>query len=144
MPYTVHYDPSCGTLYTALNGVVDFTTVAAWEAELYGAARSLPEGSRFQVIEDLRGYEVGEQEIAVHKEMREVTPRFLAAHGFVVGFFRLYERVPPEPTEPRTCTRVVHLHHDAHKMDRYRELLASPEESFFSDVDAARDWLARR
>lgn len=144
MPYTVHYDPSCGTLYTAVNGVVDFATVAAWEAELYGAVRALPAGSSFQVIEDLRGYEVGDQVLAVHKELREVTPRFYAAHGFVVGFFKLYEETPPEPTEPRTCRRVVHLHHDAHKMDRYREVLGSADESFFADVDAAREWLTSR
>ncbi len=142
MPYTVHYDPSCGTLYTALNGLVDHGEVAAWEAELYGAARSLPEGARFQVIEDLRGYEVAEQAVPVHKEMREVTPRFLAAHGFVVGFFRLYETEPPAPSEPRAVTRVVHLHHDTHKMDRYRELLGNDRENFFSDADAAREWLS--
>ena len=143
MPYTVHYDPSCGTLYTALNGVVSFGDVAAWEAELYGAARSLPAGTRFQVIEDLRGYEVADQDLAVHKEMRTVTPRFLAAHGFVVGFFRLYDEPAPDATEPRQAWRVVHLHHDEHKMARYRELLGSETESFFSDTDAARDWLSR-
>lgn len=143
MAYTVHFDPSCGTLYTAVNGHLDYGEVAAWEAELYGAARSLPEGARFQMIEDLRGYEVAEQSLAVHKEMRAVTPRFLAAHGFVVGFFRLYDEPAPEPTEPRTAWRVVHLHHDAHKMERYRELLGSATESFFADADAARDWLSR-
>lgn len=142
MPYTVHYDPTCGTIYTALNGVVDHGDIAAWEAELYGAARSLPEGARFQVIEDLRGYEVADQSLAVHKVMREVSPRFLAAHGFVVGFFQLYDETPPAAVEPRTCTRVVHLHHDEHKMARYRELLGSAREGFFADVDAARDWLA--
>lgn len=144
MPYTVHYDASCGTLYTAINGVMDFATVAAWEAELYGAIRALPAGSDFQVIEDLRGYEVGDQAMAVHKELREVTPRFYAAHGFVVGFFKLYDETPPEPSEPRKCRRVVHLHHDAFKMERYRELLGTPDESFFSDVDAAREWLTSR
>lgn len=143
MPYTVHYDADCRTLYTALSGTVDFATVAAWEAELYGAVRALPEGSEFQVIEDLRGYEVADQALAVHKEMRQVTPRFLAVHGFVVGFFRLYEETPPPASEPRRCRRVVHLHHDAFKMERYRELLGSADESFFTDADAARDWLSR-
>lgn len=142
MPYTVQYDPSCNTLYTALNGTISFAEAAAWEAELYGAARAMPEGTRFQVIDDLRGYEVAEQELAVHKELREVTPRFLAAHGFVVGFFRLYEEPAPPQSEPRDCWRVVHLHHDEYKMSRYRELLASETESFFSDVDAAREWLS--
>ncbi len=143
MPYTVHYDADCRTLYTALNGVVDFATVASWEAELYGAIRAIPEGSAFQVIDDLRGYEVADQALPVHREMRLVTPRFLAAHGFVVGFFRLYDETAPAASEPRVCTRVVHLHHDAHKMERYRELLGSDDESFFTDVDAARDWLSR-
>jgi hypothetical protein len=143
MPYSVHYDPSCSTLYSATNGVLDFGDVAAWEAELYGAVRTLSEGTKFQFIDDLRGYEVGDQTLAVHKEYREVTPRFLAAHGFVVGFFRLYELEPPAPSEPRHCLRVVHLHHDEHKMTRYRELLGTPNESFFADVDTAREWLSR-
>jgi hypothetical protein len=142
MPYTVHFDPTCGTLYSAVSGVLDCGDVAAWEAELYGAARSMPEGARFQVIDDLRGYEVAEQSTTVHKEMREVTPRFLAAHGFVVGFFKLYETAPPPKSEPRDCTRVVHLHHDENKMARYREVLGSDRENFFADADAARDWLA--
>ncbi len=144
MAYTVHLDPSCNTIYTAVNGLVDHGELAAWEAELYGAARSLPEGSRFQVIEDLRGYEVAEQSLAVHKVMREITPRFYAAHGFVVGFFRLYETEPPAPSDTRTCTKVLHLHHDEHKMARYREVLGSERESFFADTDAAREWMARR
>jgi len=142
MPYTVHYDADGRTLYTALSGTADFATIAAWEAELYGAIRALPEGSAFQVIDDLRGYEVGDQELAVHKEMRLVMPRFLAAHGFVVGFFRLYDEIPPAASEPRRCTRVLHLHHDAFKMERYRELLGGGDENFFADVDAARDWLS--
>jgi len=142
MPYTVHFDASCNTLYSAVSGVLDCGEIAAWEAELYGAVRSLPEGTGFQMIDDLRGYEVASQALSAHKELREVTPRFLAAHGFVVGFFRLYEETAPEKSEPRECTRVVHLHHDEHKMARYREVLSSARENFFSDADAARDWLA--
>lgn len=143
MPYSVHYDADTSTLYTALNGRIGCDEVAAWEAELFGAARSLPEGTRFQMIEDLRGYEVAEQSVVVHKEARVVTPNFLAAHGFVVGFFRLYDETPPEPSEPRRCWRVVHLHHDEQKMARYREILGSRRESFFSDPDEAREWLLR-
>lgn len=141
MPYAVHFDPSCQTLYSAVHGAMSFADVAAWEAELYGAARSLPEGARFQAIDDLRGYEVGEQALALHKELRTVMPRFLAAHGFVVGFFRLYDEPAPAPSEPRTAWRVVHLHHDAQKMSRYRELLGTETENFFTCPEQAREWL---
>lgn len=141
MPYTVHLDDSSSTLYSAVSGTLDCASIAAWEAELYGAVRSLPAGATFQFINDLRGYEVADQELIAHKEMRQVTPRFLAAHGFVVGFFRLYEETPPEPSEPQVCTRVVHLHHDVNKMARYAEVLGSDRENFFSDPDSARDWL---
>lgn len=143
MPYTVHFDASCSTLYSAVSGRLDCGDVAAWEAELYGAARSIPEGAQFQMIDDLRGYEVAEQSTAVHRELRDVSPRFLAAHGFVTGFFRLYEVEAPAKSEPRECIRVVHLHHDDQKMARYREVLGSDREGFFSDPDAARDWLLR-
>lgn len=141
MPYTVHFDPSCNTLYSAVSGKLDCGEIAAWEAELYGAARTLEDGASFQFIDDLRGYEVADQDLTAHKELREVTPRFLAAHGFVVGFFKLYEATPPEASESRRCTRVVHLHHDENKMARYREVLGTDLENFFSDADRARDWL---
>lgn len=96
----------------------------------------------FQFVDDLRGYDVSEQAPSVHQLMRVVTPRFLADHHFAVGFWRLYEQVPPPPTQATMCWRVAHLHHDCAKMDRYTELLATDTERFFCDGSQAAAWMA--
>lgn len=141
MPHSVTLDEASLTLYSRLSGVLDAAQVREWEAALYTTSRQLPVGSRFQFVDDLRGYEVADQDPAVHQVMRSVTPTFLAAHGFVVGFWRLYDQRPPAPTEKVACWRVAHLHHDCAKMERYTELLASETERFFCDDTPAVAWV---
>ncbi len=116
--------------------------VAAWRDALYGAAAAVPPGVTFRTLADIRGYEVAEQERAVHAAMREVLPAFLAAHGFAVGFWGLYGATPPPAGPGARCRAVAHVHHDRDKMDRYNELLATDVERFFDDRAAAAAWLA--
>jgi hypothetical protein len=142
MASTTHYDPATRTLVTAVSGVVTLRDVAAWEDDLRRAADEVPEGAEFRALIDIRGYEVADQDRAVHQAMRQVMPTFLARHGFAVGFWGLYGVAPPEPSRPARCRAVAHVHHDGDKMDRYNELLATATERFFVDRDAASAWLA--
>ena len=141
MPHSVHLDEDNLTLYSRLSGVLTVAEVREWETSLYATSRRLAEGLRFQFVDDLRGYEVADQDHQVHQLVRSVTPTFLAAHGFVVGFWRLYEQLPPDPTEKAVCWRVAHLHHDCAKMERYTELLANDTERFFCDDAPAAAWV---
>jgi hypothetical protein len=141
MPFSVTFDPSVSTLTCALKGVLSEAEVDACSAALHAGTAELSPETEFRFFSDLYEYEVAEQDLAVHKRMREVVPVFLAEHGFALGFWRLYEATPPLPSRMGRCTRVAHAHRDAHKMDRYNELLASPMERFFSDPVEAHAWL---
>lgn len=143
MPFFVRFDPVTTTLLSSVQGVLSATEVEEWGDALDRSVTGLPTAAEFRFLSDLHGYEVADQALAVHKRMREIGPRFLAAHGFAVGFWRLYEETPPEPSRSGICTRVAHVHHDCDKMERYNELLASATERFFCDQDAARTWLRR-
>ena len=93
MPFSVRFENDTATLFSAVTGVLRADDVAAWEATLFAATQNLAPLTRFQVIDDLQGYEVADQNPAVHQLMRVVGPKFLAAHGFAVGFWRLYRDV---------------------------------------------------
>jgi hypothetical protein len=142
MAYSVRFEPASSTLFSNLSGILSGQEVEAWEAALYEHATRLGPGTRFQFVDDLHGYEVADQDPKVHQKMRVVTPRFLADHAFAVGFWRLYEQVPPPATRPSICRRVAHVHHDCAKMERYTELLGSGIEAFFCDAGEAHAWVA--
>ena len=86
MPFHVEYDSASRTVFSSVSGILSPAEVTEWESALYETTRSFGSGSRFQFVDDLLGYEVAYQDLAVHNRMREVTPRFLADHGFAVGF----------------------------------------------------------
>ena len=142
MSATTTHDPATRTLVTSVSGVLTLAEVAEWRDDLARTAGALPPGDEFRALIDIRGYEVADQDRAVHQVMREVVPTFLARHGFAVGFWRLYDATPPEPTGAARCRAVAHVHHDGDKMDRYDELLGTVTERFFRDRDAAEAWLA--
>ncbi len=141
MPFSVIFHDQRNLLESSVRGVLSAPDVAEWEAALVRATAELAPTAEFRVLDDWVDYEVADQDLRVHKLMREVTPRFLASHGFAVGFWRLYDATPPAPSRVGRCTHVAHVHHDADKMSRYNELLASPHERFFTDREAARRWL---
>ena len=141
MAHSVRFDHATNTLYSTVSGVLAAREVQMWDERLYTVSADLAPDGRFQFVDDLRGYEVADQDGAVHQLMRSVTPRFLAAHGFAVGFWRLYEQAPPPPTRQPRCWRVAHIHHDCAKMERYTELLATDTEAFFCDGAQAESWV---
>lgn len=141
MPWTGDYDSSKQTLISRVTGILAQEEVVRWRDGLYAAAAQIPPGGEFRALMDIRGYEVSEQERAVHTAMREVIPIFLAEHGFVVGFWRLYDATPPPAVSTSRCRAVAHVHHDVEKAERYNELLSTATERFFTDRDAAQAWL---
>lgn len=142
MPFFVRFDPDTARLTCSVKGILSPMEVEAWKDALYCSTADMPPAVTFQFVNDLYNYDVADQSLAVHKQMREVVPRFLAAHGFVVGFWRLYEAHPPAPSRSATCTRVAHVHRDCRKMVHFNELLGSSVEQFFCEPDGAEAWLA--
>lgn len=141
MPFFVHFDPDCAVLLSAVRGALSAVELEEWRLALLESTIGLPGAAEFRFLSDFYDYQVDAQDLAVHKRMREIGPRFLAAHGFVTGFWRLYAATPPPRSRTGTCVRVAHVHRDCYKMERYNELLASAVERFFCDRDAARAWL---
>lgn len=139
----VRWNPTTRILATHVSGVVSAGDVAAWKKDLEQATRALPDDGAFGMLVDLRGYEVAEQDLSVHKTMREVMPQLLAEHGFEVGFFKLFETAPSATrrTGSTLCVAVANVHHDEAKMARYNELLATESERFFHRAEDARVWL---
>ena len=131
-------------LTTRVTGVLTKSDVQSWRDLLHMTGRRIASDTDFRMMIDIRGYEVSEQDREVHMRMREVTPLFLAGHGFTVGFFRLYDEKPPSPEASLArCIAVAHVHHDAAKMERYNELLSTPVERFFVDAEEADRWLSK-
>lgn len=134
-----------GILATRVAGVLRKEDVERWSEGLKGEGASIEPGTPFRMLVDIRGYEVAEQDREVHQAQRVVIPNFLAVHGFVVGFFRLFEAEPEVEADPSKgrCVAVAHVHHDCGKMENYNAQLGRDEERFFCDVGEARAWLSR-
>ena len=140
---TVTWLDDAQVLSTRVAGVLSLDDVERWRQDLQRTVRRLPREGVFRMLVDVRGYEVADQNRHVHQVMREVIPLFLAAHGFRVGFFDLYQAEPSvgRDAAEALCVAAAHVHHDQAKMERYNELLGTTSERFFSDLAEAAAWL---
>ncbi len=144
--YTLSTDTTGSIEFVRVSGVLTLDEVERWAAELDAQWSALRHDRPFVAVIDIRGYEVAEQDRAVHQRQRVVIPSLLARHGFEVGFFRLLEErntIPADPDRARPVA-VAHVHHDASKMARYNELLGTENERFFTDPDEAAQWALSR
>jgi hypothetical protein len=125
-----------------LKGRVDLDTVRAWRAGLRDEVDRLPDGSRFKLLLDLRGYEPAG--LDAHKEMRTVVPDLLAAHGLRPAFMGLFPDAP-EPVvravREVVCVAFANVHHDETKMRQYEERIATADQRFFTARSEAEAWL---
>lgn len=132
------------TLTTRLSGPADLKHVETWRDGLYRAAAMIPEGTRFKMLIDLRGYEVDEIDQEVHKIQRMVLPTFLVEHNHRIAYFKLYPEADEPAVEKRSasCIAVAHVHHDCNKMDLYNTRLSEPGERFFCAIEQAEEWIS--
>jgi hypothetical protein len=125
-------------LRTELRGKVTTGEVERWRAALDHAIASMPRGTNFGLLVDLRGYEP--ESIEAHKEMRTVIPRFLVAHGMRPALLDLFPETPRPTISARAavrCCALALVHH-------HPEDLNEPEQRSFTDRVAAERWLAGR
>lgn len=133
-------------LCTRVSGILQQEEVEAWERSLERTSSEIPQDLDFVMLVDIQGYEVSEQDKAIHQKQRVIIPTFLARHGFEVGFFRLFEiqnTITPDPNRAR-CTAVAYVHHDCDKMALYNQNLGRTVERFFCDRSEAEGWLQQR
>jgi hypothetical protein len=138
------WDARQAILRTRFPGPAGIAEVVAWRAGLYAAAASIPRLSSFKLLVDLRGYEVSVMEPSVHKVQREIVPIFLATYHFRTGFIDFFgvKGDTVRYREEAHCRGVAHVHHDAPKMELYRQTLGRDDESFFSSLPEAEAWIA--
>lgn len=136
------WDESAGVLRTTLSGDASVTDVGEWERGLRQVLSTLPPGTRFKLLYDLRGFRPGD--LSAHRAMREVVPGVLAAHGMRPAVADLFDP-PPAVTVSHTpaavCVGFANVHHDQVKMNDYERRVGRPDQRFFSDFEAAAGWL---
>lgn len=140
------WNPVEQILRTRISGVLRPEQVEEWERSLEQASNQIPNTVNFAMLVDIQGYEVSEQDKAVHQQQRVVIPTFLARHGFEVGFFQLFEvqnTITPDP-DRACCIAVAHVHHDCNKMALYNHNLGRSTERFFCRLSEAEEWLGLR
>ena len=142
MPIGSTWDAGRRVLETRLAGEVTHDDVRIWKEGLDREVARLVDGTRFKLLFDLRGFEA--VDVEVHKAMREVVPRLLAAHGLRPAFIDLFDDGPElAVTSARgiACTAFANVHHDDVKMRDYETRIAKHNQRFFSSRGAAEAWL---
>ncbi|MBD1912077.1 MULTISPECIES: hypothetical protein [unclassified Leptolyngbya] len=142
-PIQTVWSPEENILRTHIAGIVNHEQVEEWKQTLERESRKIPNHLSFSMLVDIQGYEVSEQDPAVHQQQRVIIPTFLARHGFEVGFFRLFDiqnTIPPDP-DRACCTVVAYVHHDCNKMALYNQNLGRAVERFFCRLSEAEVWL---
>ncbi len=134
------WEPDGQVVVTRLSGTIDESDVDQWRDALDAVVMDIPDGTEIALLSDLWGYEPAS--IDVHRRVREVIPRRLAAMGFRTSLVDAVAGRLEIATAPRiTCVKVAHVHHDHVKMSTYERAHGSAAERFFGDRPRAFDWL---
>lgn len=128
-------------LITQLGGRVTVPEVEKWHNGFNQALAQLEAGQQFKLLVNLTDYDP--VDIPTHKAMRDIIPLKLAQYEFRTALLNLFENVdlPLSSTDSITCQAVAHVHHDADKMNEYRDRLGRANEQFFTDVELATKWI---
>lgn len=142
IPIGSTWDAGRRVLETRLSGVVQADDVQRWKEGLVREMSRLAEGARFKLLLDLRGFEPAD--LDVHKAMREVVPRLLAAHGMRPAFIDLFDERPElaiNTSRGIQCVAFANVHHDGAKMRDYEQRIAKPNQRFFTSRTEAEAWI---
>ena len=127
---------------TRLNGTISSSDVHSWKTSLHAVMNSIPENSRFKILVDLHGFEAENTE--VHKEYRTVIPLLLAGYGYRIGYLDMFPEASIDLQYQRgiQCIAMANVHHNAEKMQDYETRFSKPHEHYFTDPDAALQWIS--
>jgi hypothetical protein len=130
-------------LVTVIQGDLDKEDIERWEASLDAAMEQIESGSLFKFMVNMHGFKA--VDIDAHKRFRAIIPLTLAQYNWKVGYVDLFEKEASEMVFTATrnicCAGAAHAHHDATKMELYQARFSRPNEQFFTDPDAALQWI---
>lgn len=139
---STHWDPVTATVRTNLTGSVSVEDVQQWRVQLHATMETLPEGTTFRLLLNLRDFEP--VDIEAHKAMRTVIPLLLAAHGMRPAYIDLFDERPElsvTSTRSVRCVAFANVHHDPMKMHDYQQRIGRADQIFVTDVAFAERWL---
>jgi len=126
---------------TKLSGKVNSNHVQQWKESLDAVFKNIPEHTSFKMLVDLHGFEAESTE--VHKEYRSIIPLLLADYGYRIGYLDMFPEATVELRNIRgiQCVAMANVHHNADKMQDYETRFSKPHEHYFTDPDAAMNWI---
>lgn len=137
------WKPADRLVITHISGDMDKEDVARWEQSLEQALTQIEDGSTFRIFVNLHGFTA--VNLDAHKRFRTIVPLTLARFGWKVGYLAMFaeEAAGLELSHERgiRCTAAAHCHQDETKITKYESLYSSPRERFFTDPEAAWEWI---
>ena len=126
---------------TELSGDLDKDDIIEWNESLNTTLQRLPPSTKFKILVNLYGFRA--RDFEVHKQFRGVIPRTLAAHGWYVGYLRMFPEANVTLSSANNiyCVAAAHVHQDETKIRNYADNYSMRNERFFSDAEAARSWI---
>ncbi|MBD2703452.1 hypothetical protein IC229_22600 [Spirosoma sp. BT702] len=139
--YESTYLPHQKLIVTHLSGDLDDTDIKNWQLALTQVFEQLPDNAQFKILVNLHGFKA--TDFNVHKQFRVIIPRLLANYGWYIGYLRLFPETELTIRSDRNihCVAAAHVHHDETKITKYATYYRMHNEGFFTDPQAARNWL---
>lgn len=143
--FGTNWFPDTATIDTRISGDVNTQQVVLWEESLHHALAEVPAHGEFKIMVDLFGFKATDLE--AHKRFRAVIPLTLSHYGWKVGYVDLFEdhahTIQYSNTRGICCFGAAHAHQDETKIGLYERSYSRPDEHYFTDPVAARQWLAQ-
>ncbi|MCE7063854.1 hypothetical protein [Dyadobacter sp. CY326] len=132
-------------IVTQISGDIDREDVIRWEQTLQNALDQVPDSGAFKIFINLHGFKA--VDLDAHKQFRNIIPLTLANYGWKVGYVAMFPEDADKMliTKKRNvqCVAAAHCHQDASKIEKYESLYSSNNEHFFTNVEAANEWIRK-
>lgn len=128
-------------LTTRLTGRIGPEEARAWQHDLQQQVAATPPGATIRLLVDQTGYQPAS--LDAHRVVRTVLPQLLADCGLAPALADLIGE-PGPAVETRPARRILAcalVHHEEFKMAELDRAVGRPDQRFFSDRDAALEWL---
>lgn len=135
------YHAKVQVLEIRLSDIVSFEDIETWKLVIRKAVAEIPDNSEIRVLVNLFGFKA--ENVEVHKAYRNIIPLLLADFGYRIGYLDLFPEASLELSNHRgiRCVAMANVHQDATKMSTYQERFSTAREQYFTDQEAAVDWI---
>lgn len=135
------YHPTTQVLELRLSGLLNFEDIDTWKLMIMKAVSEIPDNTEIRTLVNLFGFKA--ENFEVHKAYRNIIPLLLADFGYRIGYLDMFPEATVELRHHRgiRCVAMANVHQDATKMKDYQERFSNPHEQYFTDQDAAVNWI---